>query len=405
MKRKPVAATLENILKLFSKRLDNFTGESHRSYHKAFTSFQLFVVSNCHLNETIDRVTIENWLVSNFLQNLSAKTISFYLDKVSSLYSAVAFQLQGGRQPVFKEVKKVLKTINASNNYGHEIHSRVAKVKSWWKRSQEEGKTNNVIEAITSFAAYPERPLPRHVQNIWACVALDAGVPGNVVRNILTQVPPQLKFLSICEERPLKHSEVEEAARIAANSLKGEEPQWFAMRMRPRVKFEDLLNRFSLISDEIKIPELFYPLEEIAKRVGGKIVMEGRPIIRDIVFFKKRKQEIYPMFCKLYDLAWCYRTPGAGSGNYTPIPTKAMENFRKALGFLTPDFEWKPSGEMELNPGDEVVIVNGEFVNDHARILKKATLDELGNKVYRVSLIGNNGRWDIGIDARLLKKA
>ena len=152
------------------------------------------------------------------------------------------------------------------------------------------------------------------------------------------------------------------------------------------------------------MPELFYPCEEIANRVGHKVLWKEKPIIRDVVFFKKRKSEIYEMFTKLYDLAWCYRKPGGGIGNYATIPAKAMEDFKRALGMLTPDLEITPAGEMHHKPGDIVVFVNGNNIEEYGRILKKPSIDTDGNKIYRVTLLNSNGHWDIGVDARLLRK-
>ena len=110
------------------------------------------------------------------------------------------------------------------------------------------------------------------------------------------------------------------------------------------------------------------------------------------------------LFTNLYDLAWCYRNPGGNPGSYASIPDKAMEDFKKAIGFLNPDMEITPSGELSLKPGDEIIFINSHNMEEHARILKKPTLDEFGHKIYRVTLLNSNGRWDIGVDARLIRK-
>ena len=109
MKRNQEDATLVNVLRLFSKRLDEFSGESKRSYQKAYTSFQLYVVGNYPLNKIIDASIVENWLIDNLLQDLSWKTVSFYLEKISSLYTRISPNLIGGRSLVFKDIKKKLK--------------------------------------------------------------------------------------------------------------------------------------------------------------------------------------------------------------------------------------------------------------------------------------------------------
>ena len=224
------------------------------------------------------------------------------------------------------------------------------------------------------------------------------------MKAIIGESPRHFRMLDLCESCELDDKEKEVIREKVNKYLNDETEGWFAMRLRPRVKYQDVVDRFALINNEFQMPELFYPCEEITRRIGRKIVWEGKPVIRDIVFFKEKKSKIYPLFTKLYDLAWCYRSPGGTPGNYAMIPEKAMENFKESIGFLTEDFEIAPAGEMELKPGDEVVILDAQYQDRHGLILKNAQLDENGNKIYRVSLIDSNGHWDIGIDARLLKK-
>lgn len=360
MKKTKIAPTLENVLLLFSKRLGDFSGESRRSYQKAYSSFQLYVISHYPLSSPFESSVIENWLIDNLLQRLSRKTVAFYLDKLSSLYTKIGYKLEGGPLPIFKEIKKKLRDLPALNPVN---------------------------------------------ENTWAMKALKAGIPAEKVRGVLKDQNSGMQVLELCDRADVSESEKEEILKIVEKSLQGEESQWFAMRLRPKVNFDLLMNRFGKIQNETRIPELFYPSEEIARMVGRKIVWKGKPVIRDVVFFKTKKSEIYHLFTKIYDLAWCYRNPGGGFGNYAVIPSKAMDDFKNALGILSPDFEVLPAGEMKLKRGDEVIIVNGEYAQERAKILKESPESNDGNKIFRVTLLNSNGHWDIGIDARLLKKA
>lgn len=404
-RRKIELPTLENVIRLFSLRLKDFSGESKRSYQKAFSSFQIFIISRYSLSQSLDSLVVENWLMENLLNKLSMKTVSFYLDKISSLYSAVAHNLIGGKTDMFKEIKIKLRHFDASHIQLIKINRIIEKISSKAIRSRNQGKRSLLIDEIIRFSKYPDSPAKPAIKYIWGAFALKAGVKGEVISAVIGPVARKLKFPDICDNVPVDFSLKIEAGKMVINSIYGEELQWFAMRLRPKVKFEDLIDRFARLDKEVGMPEIFYPSEEIAKRVGRKVVWKGKPIIRDIVFFKKRKSEIYPLFCKIFDLAWCYRTPGSVPGNYASIPAKAMEDFKKAIGILIPQFDLTPSGEMDLKPGDEIIFINSENREEHARILKKPSFDELGNKIYRVTLLNSNGRWDIGVDARLIKKA
>lgn len=398
----PQPPTLENILSLFSKRLKEFSGESRRSYQKAFTSFQLFAVGNYPSYTELTSEVIENWIVAGLVSGYTRNTAAFYLDKIAGLYSAVAHILIGGKASLFKDTKLKLKAL-PSKDYKSIVERGYDILKLLFERS---GRAETISPALSdilnfSFSQRSDYPLAPY---LWACGALMAGIPGSRIMGILKTAPQGLELLTLCSGVSISEKEKEEIKVKILSGLQGEEKKWYAMRLRPKVKFETVLDRFSKINSSHKIPELFYPYEEIARKVGRKLVWQGKPVIRDVVFFKTIKSRIYPLFSQIHDLAWCYTAPGGGSGNYASIPSRAMEQFKEALGFLGPDFEVAPAGVTKLKAGDKVVIVNGDYAKERAEILKQGSADEEGNVVFRVKLLDSNGHWDIGIDARLLKK-
>ncbi|MCH5229575.1 MAG: hypothetical protein J1F12_06225 [Muribaculaceae bacterium] len=455
MKKQLQEPTLDNILQLFSKRLEDFSGESKKSYQKALSSFQVFVMTNYSLSEYLESRIVENWVIFNILQDLSRKTVSFYLEKLSSLYTSIAPGLIGGKVLSFKEIKVKLKQLPLID-YAKEVNIPAGRILALWKSKKHNLKIPDTIEDLIFYSlskgGIPVRQIIREkkeevkvflkrkqdlvsssenhkilsslieeylllqglsitdhtdktLSHLWNILALKAGITADIIKSMMPVVHLRLGVLNLAENTDIDDLSREIAIKTVTDFLYGEEKQWFAMRLRPRVKFESLMAKFVQLNNIIKLPELFYPCEEIARKVGKKVIWEGKPVIRDIVFFRTRKSEIYPLFSKIYDLAWCYRTPGGGYGNYATIPAKAMDEFKEALGILSPAFEVAPAGFLELQPGDEVIIVTGDYARQHARILKQGTDDEEGNKVFRVSLLNGLGHWDIGIDARLLKKA
>lgn len=406
-KKRKEPATLENVLTHFSNRLKFFKGSSRKSYQKAFSSFQVYAVSNYRLSSLFKPALVENWMVHNIMSGLSYKTVSFYLDKLASLYSATAFHLESGRTDMFRQIKKNFKIIESDRIDPELIIARADRIKEKWQKSGEELNKSKLLHDLLHFPSLEtenETEPDSKIANLWGCVALAADVPADIVKGILGKNANEFPILSICSDKIIEPQDRELAIKNVSEFLHGEKPQWFAMHLRPKANYEQLLNRFSLISQTQKIPELFYPSEEIIRQVGRKIEWKDKPVIRSVVFFRHYKSRIYSLFSCIYDLAWCYRLPGAGCCKYAAIPDKVMEDFKKALGFITPDFEVAPSGQLELKPGDEVVIVTGDYVDEKGTIIKKPSLDEDGNKIYRVSLLNSNGHWDIGIDARLLKK-
>ena len=397
-------ATLENILMLMKKRLNDFSGESRRSYSKAFSSFQYFVVGNYLLSEKLNQNIVENWVIDNRLQSLTEKTTSFYLDKVASLYGAVADKVEGGKSRIYKEVKAKLKDNSFPRDYGITVETCVKKIRNYYKSRQP--------SALDSYLNHSSLSPLKNEDNLtktqWACFAIRSGIPSEIIASILGNIPEPLKILEICSKIDISDDIIKETQKTVRNALINDNKEWFAMRLRPGVSYDSLIERFSKLTGVVKMPELFYPCEEIAVRVGKKIVWTGKPIIKDVVFFKYCITEIYSLFTHIYDLAWCYRNPGSSSYiKYASIPTKYMEDFKNAIGFLRPGYEIKPAGEMDFKPGDEVVIVNGDFAENKAKILKNIGSEDENSdsgQIYRVVLLDKNGKWEIGIDARWIKK-
>lgn len=401
--RKTIEPTLDNVLSLFSKRLGDFELGSRRSYRKAYSSLQVYLIANYPMDTRLEPAVVENWVIDNLIHGLTIKTVTFYLDKISGLYSGVAHKFIGGKESLFKDVKKKLKILPSCLFLSEKIRKCVAKMRNLSRLWREEGKKSALLDRFIDFLHGEGEEPTESLRYIWGCMALAAGIRPDVVKGVVRKLPRKLSILNFSETATIDDECRQKVMAAVERSLYGEDLQWFAMRLRPGVKYDDLIGRFGMLNGEVKMPELFYPCAEIAKKIGRKVIWEGKPVIRDVVFFKTRKSEIYPLFTKLYDLAWCYRRPGA-PGNYAPIPDKAMENFKKAIGILSSDFELAPAGGFDFKPGDEVVVLTEKFIEERGRILKKPSIDEDGNKIFRVTLLDRNSHWDIGVDARLIRK-
>lgn len=402
MRKKKLPPTLENILRLMEKKLREYKGESRRSYHKAFSSFQFFVLNHHNLSSFLTGEVLENWIVENIVSGLTKSTISFYLDKISSLYSGIACDIQGGKEPLFKIIKKNFRSLNYDLKASTHIKKTTSKLKNIWRSDPRKAKNLCIIDR---FFRYPEnRSHHGAMDYIWASIALKAHVKASVVKGIIENVPQGLEFLDLCDSQKVGDKELKTISEKVQNYLMEEEPEWFALRLRPHTRYSQLIERCGRLPHEIEIPEFFYPCKEITRKVGKKVIWEGRPIIHDVVFFYYRRSRIYPLITHIYDVAWCYRRNGWGAECYEAIPEKALEDFKKAIDFLTPDYDVAPAGEMKLNPGDRVIILNGSHAGNIGEIIKKPEYDKEGNIIYRVTLLHGFGHWDIGIDARMLKR-
>lgn len=179
---------------------------------------------------------------------------------------------------------------------------------------------------------------------------------------------------------------------------------WFAMRLRPRVRFDEIRDRLDQLEKEVRKPELFYPCEEIAKRTGKKLVFRQRPVISDVVFFRSRVTDILPLFARIGDLAWCYTTNGRPGAPYAMIPQATFNRFQTAIGQFTPDYEVAPVGGLTPGEGDRVEVIGGLF-NGQELDLKKVDSRDAAHSIYRLHFDSANGiEWRVSLDNRQLRR-
>ncbi|MDE6552220.1 MAG: hypothetical protein K2K98_04580 [Muribaculaceae bacterium] len=209
-------------------------------------------------------------------------------------------------------------------------------------------------------------------------------------------------------------------------------PCWYAMSLRPGVRFTQLSRRIALLSKPqtehrvhfdkdilrsrycaadtarsadttLSDIQLFYPCEEITRAIGKKIVVRQRPFIHSVVFFKAKLTDIGRLFARIGDLAWCYRQNSRPGAPYADISQRQFERFQQTISNFTPDYEVAPSGELELKKNDRVQIVGGLFTGHEATFDSVEKAEE--GVVYRLNIIGENGfEWRIAVDKRLTEQ-
>lgn len=223
---------------------------------------------------------------------------------------------------------------------------------------------------------------------IWACAALQCGIPGSEIIALLGSSVSGIPEMALCSSAHLDRVR-ESALEKAVTRMFADNPcRWYAMKLRSRVDFIEVEERVSSLSAKMARPEFFYPYEEIRKRVGKKLVKDRRPVIKDIVFFRLRVTDIFPLFCRIGDMAWCYTTTGRPGGDYAPISRREFERFQETIGQFTPDYEIAPIGGFEPEEGETVVVLNGPLANHPLEIEK---IRNSGNVIFQLNMVGDNG--------------
>lgn len=303
-----------------------------------------------------------------------------------------------------------------------------------------------IVNALFKRARLPQATDPyQTVEALWAYAALRIGIPAGTLVAHLGHAPLGLPVLKLsvvsCQlSEPIgrvaglsqgETSSFKEVGRVFLENP----PRWYAMSLRPGVRFTQVCRRIQLLSSAHSASQplsvsLFYPCEEIARAIGKKIVIKKRPFIHSVVFFRAKITDIGRLFAKIGDLAWCYRQSARPGAPYADISPKQFELFQQTIASFTPDYEVASIGDLELKKNDRVQILGGLFagheaimegavnVGTHGSCVREPSDDRAaglssGEKqnanpsgvVYRLNIIGDNGiEWRIALDRRLLKQ-
>lgn len=180
---------------------------------------------------------------------------------------------------------------------------------------------------------------------------------------------------------------------------------WYALHLRRQTDFEQLTTR--LKEKDIALDEIFYPMEEITRKVGKKLVFQDRPIISWLVFYRARVTQLPRMFHEIGDLAWGYRYFRDVTSPYAIIPATEVRDYQQAIGTLSPSTRLRSDTDLRLHEGDHVIILGGPLNGYPGTFIteKKEKGNSTGRTIYRIALTsGNNINWEVDWDPQLVKK-
>lgn len=236
--------------------------------------------------------------------------------------------------------------------------------------------------------------------DIWAFAAHQCGIQSRIISRRMSLCGIFRPLLGIVGEG-LDCSETEAEAVHRVSYLLSQDPcHWYAMQFRPRVTYDKVRSR--LEAGSVHIMDTYYPMEEIYKRVGKKIVTSGKPLVPGLLFFRAKSSEVQRLFRGIGDLAWGYRRGATGTGSpYAEISAVELRRCQLAIGSLAPGIEVYPGGTLELRQGDRLEVIGGEF-RGYGATFEKA-VKEGGRLIYRLHLIGSNAiEWVVDLPPHLV---
>lgn len=242
--------------------------------------------------------------------------------------------------------------------------------------------------------------------DLWCLAALQSGVAPRVLLGMTDGYAPSFNpVYRLLESVTVTDEETAVIQRRLITSLIANPMHWYAMQFRPRVKFEQVKQALEAVKYEVKCDDLFYPSEEIMRRIGNKIVKERKPIIPGLLFFRSRPTDITTIFRHIGNLAWCYRQTNDRTSPYAIIPSREIHAYQTVIGQFSSDLEILPAGTLSIKENDTVIILGGNLVGQTATVTGVKASDG-GRTIYKLSFIGNNSvEWTVTADPRLLHKA
>lgn len=442
----------------------NEKAESSPAYLKALANFRAFTEAERNVADTFSETALNDWCVSMYAAGLSDKTRLLYLNSISALYTLAVKEHLISPTDAFRNVKALLRTedggwmdktaldrvmamtrsgssrslaadmalfsllsgcmppadvalLRKSDLEGLSDECRVIALRHISPRrsyifdlEQPKLTTRQMerkLEAMFRTLAATEN-LSRHgdaretIESWWAYAALRKGVRWSTITTLLGRAPEGIPAQALSTQVELTPEEKKEIIGLVGGAFVSNPLKWYAMRLRPRVNFEELTERLKVTEEIADKPELFYPLDVITRRIGKKLVFKRQPVIKNIVFFHCRVTEIAPLFRYISDLAWCYTVTGKSGSAYAAIPERAFREFQEAIGHYTAQYEAEISAADNPAKGAGIKVTSGLFRGLESSLDKIET--ENGENIFRLLHTGTNGfSWNIGVSPRHAK--
>jgi len=244
--------------------------------------------------------------------------------------------------------------------------------------------------------------------DLWAVAAMRGGISASDIAGCIGSCGMVNPIFSFATRSELSEERIADIRRHVSEILTIDPDYWYAMQFRPRVDYDMIKRRME--ETGISFSKSFYPMEEIVRRVGRKMVCESRPVVPGLLFFQCKASALSGIFFHLGDLAWGYRQTRNVRSPYAIISRKDMDTYQKTIGRFTDGMEIYPEGTVHIGEGDRVEIIGGDLMGHPATFEKEIRETSKGSEdvrriIYRLRLMGNNNiEWVVRVDPRLVMK-
>lgn len=317
----------------------------------------------------------------------------------------------------FEELLMYTKDGYTGNNpHITEIVSRYAKPKNKFlfpldrhsKNTRQLVKTvENLIRTALSGINAKVSPSPSDTPlNLWCAAAMNCGFPAADIAACVQPRNGASALTAFVEPSDADSGQLSLIRDKVIEVVAHNPVNWYVMRFRRKVT-RDMVDK-RLKERGINLTDIYYPMEEIIRKVGKRNVFEKRPVISWLMFFQTRVTELNNIFHNIGDLAWGYRRSREVNSPYAAISPKEIYALQTAIGTFSADTQLHEEGDLELHPGDRIVVIGGLLKGRPATYESSmnAKDKDAGSKtIYRILLDGGQYRdWVVDEDPRLVRK-
>lgn len=240
--------------------------------------------------------------------------------------------------------------------------------------------------------------------DLWCAAAMNCGISTSDISACVASTGAVNAFTAFAVPSDINDERVAEIRRRVIATLTDNPVRWYAMHFRRYVDYDMVAER--LRERGINLVDVYYPMEEMVRKIGHRKVFENRPVISWLLFFREHEAGLSRLYHEIGDLAWGYRQSREVNSRYAVISPAEINRYKIAIGTFGNDTELYHEGEVDLQPGDRLVVIGGLLNGRPATFDSMSSPgDEGGKTVCRILLDGGRYRdWIVKQDIRLVKK-
>lgn len=161
--------------------------------------------------------------------------------------------------------------------------------------------------------------------NVWVAAAKDCGIPLADIAACVADAAADARIASI-QPSALSDEQIADIKLRVANSVADMSRHWYAVRFAGK---EDLVRRELEAAANGAYLRIYYPIEEIYKKVGKRRVVDNRPTIRNTLFVQTMPTTVRAIAQQRTEQSRFYimRNKSSRSNQYAIIPDAEMHSF------------------------------------------------------------------------------